>query len=89
MSPQPSSPPERQTAKKHHRFACNECLVSIVEVFVKALHQSVNLALGFSKRIITTHFNLKNRPSINPSRGRSIRQGGRMGDTYRRYKTCH
>jgi len=33
--------------------------------------------------------NLKNRPFINPSRGRSIRQGGRLGDTYRRYKTCH
>jgi hypothetical protein len=35
---------------------------------------------------ILTYFNLKNRPSINPSRGRSIRQGGRLGDTYRRYK---
>jgi hypothetical protein len=31
----------------------------------------------------------KNRPFYNPSRGRSIRQGGRMGDNYRRYKTCH
>ena len=31
----------------------------------------------------------KNRPFHNPSRGRSIRQGGRMGDNYRRYKTCH
>ena len=30
--------------------------------------------------------NLKNRPFINPSRGRSIRQGGRLGDTYRRYQ---
>jgi len=31
----------------------------------------------------------KNRPFYNPSRGRSIRQGGRTGDNYRRYKTCH
>ena len=31
----------------------------------------------------------KNRPFYHPSRGRSIRQGGRMGDNYRRYKTCH
>jgi hypothetical protein len=30
-----------------------------------------------------------NRPFHNPSRGRSIRQGGRLGDNYRRYKTCH
>ena len=35
---------------------------------------------------ILTYFKQKNRPSINPSRGRSIRQGGRLGDTYRRYK---
>jgi hypothetical protein len=31
----------------------------------------------------------KNRPFINLSRGRSIRQGGRLGDKHRRYKTCH
>ena len=31
----------------------------------------------------------KNRSFHNPSRGRSIRQGGRMGDNYRRYQTCH
>jgi hypothetical protein len=31
----------------------------------------------------------KNRPFRNPSRGRSIRQGGRMGDNYRRYIICH
>jgi hypothetical protein len=31
----------------------------------------------------------KNRPFHNPSRGRSDRQGGRAGDNYRRYKTCH
>jgi hypothetical protein len=31
----------------------------------------------------------KSRSFHNPSRGRSIRQGGRMGDNYRRYKTCH
>ena len=31
----------------------------------------------------------KNRPFYHPSRGRSIRQGGRMGGNYRRYKTCH
>ena len=30
-----------------------------------------------------------NRPFHNQSRGRSVRQGGRMGDNYRRYKTCH
>ena len=33
--------------------------------------------------------NQKNRPSFNPSRGRSIRQGGRMGDNYKEIKTCH
>jgi hypothetical protein len=31
----------------------------------------------------------KNRPLHNPSCGRSDRQGGRAGDNYRRYKTCH
>jgi hypothetical protein len=31
----------------------------------------------------------KNRPFHNLSRGRSDRQGGRAGDNYRRYKTCH
>ena len=31
----------------------------------------------------------KNRPFHNLSRGRSVRQGGRAGDNYRRYKTCH
>jgi hypothetical protein len=31
----------------------------------------------------------KNRSFHNPSRGRSIRQGGRLGDNYRRYKRCH
>jgi hypothetical protein len=30
-----------------------------------------------------------NRPFHNPSRGRSIRQGGRLGDNYRRYIICH
>jgi hypothetical protein len=30
-----------------------------------------------------------NRPFHNLSRGRSDRQGGRAGDNYRRYKTCH
>ena len=33
--------------------------------------------------------NLRNRSLLPKSRGRSIRQGGRMGDNYRRYKTCH
>ena len=33
--------------------------------------------------------NLRNRSLLSKSRGRSIRQGGRLGDTYRRYKTCH
>jgi len=31
----------------------------------------------------------KNRPFYNPSRGRSIRQGGRMGGNYKEIKTCH
>ena len=31
----------------------------------------------------------KNRPFHNPSRGRSIRQGGRLGDNYKEIKTCH
>ena len=32
---------------------------------------------------------LRNRSLLSKSRERSDRQGGRMGDTYRRYKTCH
>ena len=32
---------------------------------------------------------LRNRSLLPKSRGRSIRHGGRLGDTYRRYKTCH
>ena len=36
----------------------------------------------------TNYLNTKNRPFINPSRGRSVRQGGRTGDKHRRYKTC-
>jgi len=31
----------------------------------------------------------KNRPFHNPSRGRSIRQGGRMGDNYKEIPKCH
>jgi hypothetical protein len=31
----------------------------------------------------------KNRPFCNPSRGRSIRQGGRLGGNYKEIKTCH
>jgi hypothetical protein len=31
----------------------------------------------------------KNRPFYNPSRGRSIRQGGRLGGNYKEIKTCH
>ena len=34
-------------------------------------------------------YNLRNRSLSSKSRERSIRQGGRMGDKYRRYKTCH
>jgi hypothetical protein len=34
-------------------------------------------------------YNLRNRSLLPRSRERSIRQGGRMGDKYRRYKTCH
>ena len=86
MSPQRSSPPERQTTRVYHLFASNDCIGSIVEVFVKALRQSVSLTSECSKRITNIHFYLKNRPFINPSRGRSIRQGGRLGDTYRRYQ---
>ena len=33
--------------------------------------------------------NLRNRSLLPKSRERSIRQGGRLGDKYRRYKTCH
>ena len=36
----------------------------------------------------TNYLKTKNRPFINPSRGRSVRQGGRTGDKHRRYKTC-
>ena len=31
----------------------------------------------------------KNRPFYNPSRGRSIRQGSRLGGNYKEIKTCH
>jgi hypothetical protein len=31
----------------------------------------------------------KNRPFCNPSRGRSIRQGGRLGGNYKEITTCH
>ena len=31
----------------------------------------------------------KNRPFNNPSRGRSIRQGSRLGGNYKEIKTCH
>jgi hypothetical protein len=34
-------------------------------------------------------YKLRNRSLLPKSRERSIRQGGRMGDKYRRYKTCH
>ena len=34
-------------------------------------------------------YKLRNRSLLPKSRERSIRQGGRMGDNYRRYKTCH
>ena len=64
MIPQPSSPPERQTLNMLDHFACNECISSIVGVAVDALHQSVKLVSGFSKRITNTHFNPKNRPFL-------------------------
>ena len=34
-------------------------------------------------------YKLRNCSLLPKSRERSIRQGGRMGDNYRRYKTCH
>ena len=64
MMPQPSSPPERQTANMLRRFTCNECISSIVGVAVDALHQSVKLASEFSQRITINYFNPKNRPFL-------------------------
>jgi len=38
---------------------------------------------------ILIHLTPKNRPFINLSRGRSIRQGGRLGDKHKEIITCH
>ena len=118
MSPQHSSPPERQdgmrwfisNANSHNASAPSGCLPfsrdGYISGFSSVVWHPLNKVLAdllekLSKRILSrvpslrevcgdqnilTYFNLKNRPSMNPSRGRSIRQGGRLGDTYRRYK---
>jgi hypothetical protein len=88
MTPQPSSPPERQTVELTKHLVFDDCLRMIRKVFVETLNQAVQLASVIGERITLTQSNIRNRPFINPSRGRSIRQGGRMGDKHRRYKTC-
>jgi hypothetical protein len=68
----------------------HQVLADLLEKFSRRILSRVpSLREVCGDQIILTYFYLKNRPSINPSRGRSIRQGGRLGDTYRRYKTCH
>ena len=68
----------------------NQVLADLLEKLSKhTLSRVLSLREVSGDQNILTYFNLKNRPSMNPSRGRSIRQGGRLGDTYRRYKTCH
>ena len=42
-----------------------------------------------TRQSILTQSKTKNRPFYNPSRGRSIRQGGRLGGNYKEIKTCH
>ena len=42
-----------------------------------------------TRQSILTQSITKNRPFYNPSRGRSIRQGGRLGGNYKEIKTCH
>ena len=42
-----------------------------------------------TQQSILTQSITKNRPFHNPSRGRSIRQGGRLGGNYKEIKTCH
>jgi len=68
----------------------HQVLADLLEQLSKrTLSRVPSLREVYGNQNILTYFKRKNRPSINPSRGRSIRQGGRMGDTYRRYKTCH
>ena len=65
----------------------NKVLADLLEKFSECILSRVLLLRDVcGDQNIPTYFKQKNRPSINPSRGRSIRQGGRLGDTYRRYK---
>ena len=118
MSPQPSSPPERQdgmwlfisNAHRYHALALSGYLpfsrdgynsgfssvvghllhqvlaVLLEQLSKRTLSRVPSLREVYGNQNILTYFKRKNRPSMNPSRGRSIRQGGRLGDTYRRYK---
>ena len=60
--------------------------VLLEQLSKRTLSRVPSLREVYGNQNIPTYFKQKNRPSLNPSRGRSIRQGGRLGDTYRRYK---
>jgi len=65
----------------------HQVLADLLEKFsARTLSRLLSLRDVCVDQNIPTYFKQKNRPSLNPSRGRSIRQGGRLGDTYRRYK---
>jgi hypothetical protein len=63
-----------------------------VPTIVSGLHSAVLSSTSDPPDLILSTLNkykLRNRSLLPKSRERSIRQGGRMGDKYRRYKTCH
>jgi hypothetical protein len=63
-----------------------------VSTIVSGLHSAVLFSTSDPPDSILSTLNkhnLRNRSLLPKSRERSIRQGGRLGDKYRRYKTCH
>ena len=63
-----------------------------VSTVISGLHSAVLSSTSDPPGSILSTLNkykLRNRSLLPKSRERSIRQGGRMGDKYRRYKTCH
>jgi hypothetical protein len=84
--------------RKAHCHSCycmnypTDSMAGSIEKFFPEIRGIYSLLLRSANDLPNSNFstlnnhNLKNRPFINPSRGRSIRQGGRLGDTYRRYQ---
>ena len=63
-----------------------------VPTIVSGLHSAVLFSTSDPPDSILSTLNKykpRNRSLLPKSRERSIRQGGRLGDKYRRYKTCH